>query len=666
MRVALLASLLGAAAANAAAQEARIQSGEHETFSRLVIYLPEAAEYEVETGEQRFFIDFGAEFAIDTSNALYYLPRGRLTGLTSDPGRLGLELDCDCVVTVERLSPTIVYLDINDPGTVPEPPSEVAATAEVAAPAMPLIRLPALTEAYPATLLPGGLPVMGETRAAEVDSPVELGPEVTGTSYAVAEQIARAAAQGLVDVQGPLPPLPSQRADPVRTKPAVEPEAESTTPASDGARRHMSIRTSIDEAMGRDVAEALSELGTVGSCLPAEIFDASAWLPDGPAGFATLRSAAIGEFDRAAVDGVVDLARGYIALTFGAEARQVIESFKVDVPDADILLAMADIVDDGRAARPGRLLSQYDCSGPSALWAALSQTEIPDAAELDADAVALAFGQLPAEMRRRLGPDLAERLIAHGAVDAASVVRSALRRAPGAPTIEAELLDATIALETGQARQADAKLAAVVEETSGRNAEAVQRLIARRIAAGESIEPDVLAAADALIYEHRGTPEADRLAELRIEALAKNGEARRALAFLEDASRQLPEATVARLRGISYTEAARQLDDAEFLLVAVRAADELGRTPEEMAARRDVASRLGEMELYRLAEALGVGEGRPAMAAPAVEAPTARPSLREPMPEIETPLERTAELVRHSAALRDRLAAALGSETATE
>jgi hypothetical protein len=181
------------------------------------------------------------------------------------------------------------------------------------------------------------------------------------------------------------------------------------------------------------------------------------------------------------------------------------------------------------------------------------------------------------------------------------------------------------------------------------------------------VEDEVRAAADALIYEHRGTPLAYHLSELRIEGLAKSGRARRAITFLADTEKHLPVETADRLRGVVYTEAARLLDDAEFLLVAVKAPEALGHSPEEMAARRALARRLAGMELYALADSLGVAEGQVPDAASRPQAPVpATPPLREALPAEAATLERTAALLEHSAALRERLAETLGEPVAAQ
>ena len=675
MRLAAFVAFFTALALPALAQDARIRSGEHETFARLVVYLPQAAEYEVESDDDSFAIDFGGDFGFETTDVFYYIPRTRIADLSAGAGRLELDLACECEVTVERLSDSVVFLDVNDAGSVEPQQTVVADLPEKPAPAAasgplnPAIRLPAVSLQAAATLLPGGLELAEGVRPAEQtpepgqETPSEPVDETlaiaSNTSRAVAEQIARATAQGLleaepVDIPSPAPAHESKRERPAEPDPAAPPARVA------GTKAHISIRSSVDEALGHRLSPALSDRGMTGSCLPGETFEAAAWLPEPQIGLARIRRQVIAEFDKADPEGVAALARAYIAMTFGAEARHAIQSFKVTVPDADILLAMADIVDEGVARVPGRLVTQYDCPGAGALWAALAAPEIPDAAELDTDAVALAFSALPPHMRTRLGPILAERLIDYGAVETASVVRTAIMRAPGAPNVETALLDASLAIETGREAEADEKLAEVVEETSGRNVQAVERLIERRIEAGEPVEDEVLASADALIYEHRGTPLAHRLSELRIEGLATSGKARQALAFLAETERHLPQETADRLRGVVYSEAARLLDDAPFLLVAVTASEQLGISPEEMAARRALARRLNEMELYSVADSLGVDEGR--MASPAAPAAPGMDglSLREPLPERTATLERTAALLEHSAALRQRLAAALG------
>ncbi len=78
MRTTAMTFLLAATALPALAQDARIQSGEHETFSRLVVYMPREAEYDIEAAEGSFAISFDAPFGFDTSEVFYYIPRDRI------------------------------------------------------------------------------------------------------------------------------------------------------------------------------------------------------------------------------------------------------------------------------------------------------------------------------------------------------------------------------------------------------------------------------------------------------------------------------------------------------------------------------------------------------------------------------------------------------------
>jgi hypothetical protein len=664
MRRAGLALALTLLPGTLAAQEARLRSGEHEGFSRLVVYMPEPAEIETAAGDRRFEIAFDARFGFETSDVFYYIPRTRIADIAAEPGRLVLDLACDCAVNVERLSPEIVYLDVADAGDAPaSAPAREAATPGP----RPMIRLPIQVEPAAATLLPGGLAVA--PAPAVVEMPVTPPRQPSGTAAAVAEQVARAANQGLLDPDGVLPAAEAP-AEAGPADPAPEPMTQPAVPGETAPRRHVSIRNGIDESLGRRFSDVLEGIGPVGHCLPDESFDVAAWAPEGAAEIARLRAEVVGPTDRPDARGIADLARGYVALTFGAEAQQAIRTAGVPVPGADVLLPMAEIVDHGVATEPGPLAGQYDCPGASALWAVLSRPAIPDAAEIDADALTLAFGALPPAMRRHLGPALAQRLIDHGAADAAAVIRSAIGRAPGATTVETALLDASIAADAGRDAAADAALGEIVEATSGRSAEAVERLIRRRLDAGEPVAADLLAAADALIFEHRGTPLAERLSVLKIEALARGGQPQRALAFLADAEDARSEADAARLRGIAYAEATGQLEDPAFLLLAVRAGEALADSPDEMAARRAVARRLVEMELYGLAETLGVEEGRVADTAGRPGPPAPLPTLPLPaaqdLPGADQALQRSAALLERSAALRQTLDTALARDAGAE
>ena len=666
--LALAVALLSAGAASA--QEVRVRSGEHADFSRLVLYLPEPADIRTEPGEGAFEAAFDRDWGFDLGEVFRLIPRDRIAGATApEPGHLRLDLACDCPVDVERLSDTIYKIDVSEPAedtmqaTVPPAIDETGSDPEPSA----VPPLPAMMPEMPTALLPGGLRKPFEPPA---DEPTPRSDSVATprARETLVGQVARAASQGLVEADITLPESPAEgAAHEEPSEPAdeaiaeAEPAQQSAPPSDD---QHVAVRTSIDRDMGLNAHTAIGEV-TGGPCLDPSLFDVAAWLPESPgAGISAKRAGVIGEFDAADPEAVATLARAYIALSFGAEASAVLSGFGVEVPDADVLHAMADIVDGHGTDRPGRLRGQLDCPTSGALWAALALPQLPEG-EIDASHVVMAFSALPVHLRRHLGPDLAERFLDRGDSDTAAALRNAIARAPDGDGAGAELLDVRLDLDAGRDAAADDRLAAIVERTEGRSAEAVTLLIERRLAAGERVDDALVASAASLARELKGTEAAARLTELEIAVRTARREIDLALDLLARASaaETVTQETAAALRGGAYSAAADSLDDARFLILAVGADEALGRTPEEMAARLVVGERLAALGLVDHAREL-----HPGIAGTAASA-TAPAADQAPRPFFDLPAVATAEdaalqraqgLIAHSAGLRDRLSQALG------
>ncbi|MBM9596132.1 hypothetical protein [Roseitranquillus sediminis] len=664
MRRAVLLSLaLVVAGGAAAAQTVRIKSGEHEDFSRLVLYLPEAVEPEVVEGEGSLEIGFGTEWGFEAPEVFYYIPRDRIADIdTSEPGRLRLDLACDCGVTVESLNARTLVVDVADA----ESNSLVKGAAEpldVGSDAIPAL-LPAIMPESTTDLLPTA-ELMFAPRGAAPAMPEPASELAHETAQALIGQIARAAAQGLVEADVEAlerleRPEPENEPEPAPAKP--EPVADLELPKSDG---HMTITTSID----RDLGLVGAKLGTrkPDACLAADLFDVSDWTPDPEAGgIAALRSRVVGEFDAPDAEAVTALARGYIAMTFGAEANGVISGFG-GAPDADILHAMADIVDNGHTRRPGRLVEQASCSTPAALWAALAAPKLSE--DVDAEAVSLAFSALPPTLREHLGPTLAERFLEGGDVDTAHAIRNAIARVAEESRPETRLLEARLDLEAGLEERADRELAEIVEETAGLSPEAVALLVERRLENGGEVEDALMETMDSLLYEHRGGEAATLIAPIEIRARLARGEIDAALESIDAAlaSGAILGTRAERLRAETYEVAAKTLDDTAFLMLAMRAGERLAETPDALTARAAVADRLRSLGLHEQADRLAEAKPAPAPAEPTpVATLTDAPVSKAEMPTTDALLARSASLLERSAALRERLLGAPEDGEATE
>ena len=84
----LLVAMACAAALPAVAQTVRVKSGEHEDFSRLVLYFPERPEYEVVETDGGYELRADGAYSYDVDGVFRLIPRDRIAGLGMVGGAL--------------------------------------------------------------------------------------------------------------------------------------------------------------------------------------------------------------------------------------------------------------------------------------------------------------------------------------------------------------------------------------------------------------------------------------------------------------------------------------------------------------------------------------------------------------------------------------------------
>lgn len=381
---------------------------------------------------------------------------------------------------------------------------------------------------------PGGAPAAND--GAEADT-------LAKAQTLILEQIARAAAQGLVRAAVPdLPGLsatdqtPGGPVPPAEAQATLRPEPQPQTPTTE-PQINVTAQTSMDRDGFARVRRALQ--GGPDACLAAGDLDVGSW-GDGqdPARLiAEGRSALLGEFDRVRPDAVETLARRYVYLGFGAEAAALISAFPGNAQDGATLRALAAIVDGRPADADAPLARLAHCDSAAALWSLLSRPPGAPAPNLNVAAVRRSFSDLPGHLRTYLAPAVAERLIALGQIDAAASVRNAVARVAGPSDMRAEFLDARLALEAGDGRQdsfpqVEERLLSVVAHDGADRVPALLLYLDGRLARDLPVTREFATQTAALAFEYRNAPEGQALARAEILAQAASGDYNAAFAAL--------------------------------------------------------------------------------------------------------------------------------------
>lgn len=528
-------------------ETAKVRSGEHGDFTRLVIELDTPVTWTLgrtETG-YAFATSDVVQPTYDISGVWDLIPRSRITDVELDPktGALSFDLGCECHIFPFETEPGNVVLDIK-PGPPPagstfEEPfaiagSEGSVADETGRPGYDWL----------AERVSGGMAIA--SRAARVPFPLPL--ETGSVSLEplrdeLLRQIARGAADGIVDME--LPGKPQVVKD---TDPEVLPWSNVHTGDAPGV-----IVTDPDAFVEGSRPESV--------CPEPVLLDLPAWggtLPPA-AMLAQSRTGLYGEFDEPQTDAILHAVKSLLYLGFGAEAVQTANLALATAPDDLAYYRSMGKIIDGEADPTTPFASMLDCDGPAALWAALARDRLPAGKGVRRDAILLAFTALPAHLRQQLGPSLAEKFLALDDIEAARVVRDAMERAPEADEAAVALLDARTDLrqENAEAAQTHAETVVAID---GDGPEGLITLVDTHVLTLDPLGPETAEALRALQGETSGTSEGSSIDRAVVLALALSGQF--------DAAFEDPAASGQSVGDLWRITVKRATDD-EFLLKAI-------------------------------------------------------------------------------------------------
>lgn len=619
----------------------RVRAGEHAGFSRLVLDFAYPVDWELRPTEAGYDLKYTANAGpADLSGVFRLIPRSRLQAIgpvADQPGILVLRLASDHRAEAFALPDGKLVIDIS-PGVRALPEgvtdaansvaiSENAVTAEGSVPETPDWQpppSPQLVVLQP----PGQLPELspaGTDRRASAPRPdvsaVAVGPQpqarlpdlrLIAAQDRLVEQLGRAMTQGVVDPSGvglPAPParhLPSDQALATETTPepvAAEPPLP-TLSADDPSRYldHLNLdaRTIYDRTTG--AAQSPPATSEPEPCLADSLFDFA--VPDGGAAIrgriAELRASLAGEFDRpdkAALDGLIRL---YIGLGFGAEALALMATFPGMPDQAPLYRELASIMQRGYAEGAEILPRDAQCTGASGLWAIMARAEIPLGEEPDGPALAEYFADLPADLRRRIGPILGIRMLDAGFLAEARLIADRIARAPGPPGADLVLLMARLELAGDQAATARRALTGLVETDQPNAPDALELLLGDLLENGKAVPERLLTEASAIAFELRFSPAGARLRRMEILAHAASGEVAQAFDILIHES-QLGALSQAELQKISselfQRIAVPPFDGTTFAEAYFRYGHLLEQQPIDNPVRQQVARKLIQIGL---------------------------------------------------------------------
>ncbi len=562
MRRIALALICGVLAMPLWAAPARVLSGEHDGFTRLVVELGDDLAWTIGRSPDGYELQVAGPLPdYDLSLAFKVIGTTRLAALWTDAarGRLRIGIACACHAAPFQFRPGTIVIDLKDgppplgsaferPLDAVEPDQSAAMSgadnalafawadralgqttglalppvhdgARHSAPATPdRVSAPSRTapiavgEPAPVARAPRRL-----TEEAMPFEPAPLDPGLAPLRDELMREISLGAAQGVVDMHLPL-------------MAAIPTPADLTVQATpDQARVGLNALDALPQLRITGPGEEPTPLAADGQGCPSDVqLDLAAWGDDRPVWeqISEARNGLTGEFDRPNPEALRKAVRFHLFAGFGAEARDLLRAYPGNDPDEGLWASLAYALDDD--ADPALAFQAFgDCDSPAAMWAMLSLPQ-PTGATWNVSAIQRSFSALPLHLRQLLGPRLVEAMVSLGHAEAVPVITNAIRRAGGLEDRGVQLMEAEVAAETGDQATADALLQKLIKDPGPESAKATVALIEGKAARGLPVDSRVVTELEALAVEYESSSDGPRFLKALILARALSGDFRRA------------------------------------------------------------------------------------------------------------------------------------------
>ena len=502
------------------AETVRVSSGEHETFTRLVLALPSPDPWQLGRTPNGYELSvLSDDVRYDVSRVFDLIPKDRLAGIFMDPatGRLQLNVVCACHALPFSLDDQTIVIDLRD-GPPPVTSSfeqglDGMAMEPLAGSNEPAVR-PRFRELMTASV-PGFDWLTAAPPAPLTVTPFpmpEASPQAENIRETLVAQLADGATRAVIEL--------------------ALPQTQHTNTLAPYLAQDVPIRVTTEVGLRVGARETTTQMQPDGqACLPDDMLDLATWgdADTAAAQYSGVYNHIVGEFDRPDKGAVIAATKRNIYLGFGAEARNVLTAFSDAADDTAYLQAIATLIDDDSHQPPGVFTGMASCDTAAALWAFLGG----ETAGLNTAALRRAFSALPAHLRTYLGPRLVDMLLKEDQTEVAVDIREAMGRGVFADTRPMDLVTSEVMLARGQAERAVEHLQSVTEDPGQLQAKAITKLVEAQVAADQPVAPATADVIFAMIAEHDGHPlQKDLIATYGL-ALAGSGQFQQAIDFSE-------------------------------------------------------------------------------------------------------------------------------------
>ncbi len=485
--------------------QALVKSGEHPTFSRLVVYLPNSISWDLsETGNGYALSVPEWNSGFDVSSVFEMIPRSRIASVSAKDASLEIEIACQCDVSAEALDRGGVIIDVADGQPEPQTSVETADRRQQ-------FSLPRLERAI-------DLPNPALVNAIE---PQQSLPDLDAFRSTLLGNLGRSASLSLIDL------------DVEKQSPATGPNAGSPTVSEPvdiyelSAEDRLRVTSALDAALAD--SRLKGEAAPVSSCPRKSQFEISQWAGDDtfPNQLAQLRQTLMGEFDTLDPKAAHALTRLYLYFGLGTEARNTLIQFDLLGGDQKYLVAISDVLEP-MMDRPEMSLKPFlKCDAAIAIWAVLETGQAASLSNADIKGIVAEFANWPIHLRKDLGARLIEAMEDGGHVASASVVKNAVKRSLGVKKSELAFVDA--AVKPDQPYPSN-QLRSLISQDGEQAPDALDLYLRQLMSESQPLDPAMLELAGAYATELAGLEISDRLQNTYLLGLGYSGQLKAASA----------------------------------------------------------------------------------------------------------------------------------------
>ncbi len=592
---ALFTFLLAVLSSPAFADTVRIASGEHATFSRLVIYFTHSRAWRFGRSDAGYRFEYnGDSVDFDIDEVFRYIPRKRVTDIETYKNTVEISLDCECAADAFELRNGLIVLDFRDgapdefsrfetpleTSTDTNHPSEHQIldnpTLELLAPLVPA--------PHPETIVPDFSNVLSNGQVERLQT-------------TMLENLSRAMSQGLVNTVpvnqneigknlATTHDMPSMNHEATPNKHDETAESQTIEDALSG----VSIQTQMQLDASRQTK--LPEVAML-NCPNPILLDIASWGdPDAIVeGLAQRRDALMSSDFLASTDGILALARYYAWLGFGSEARAVMSLGIQDKATEEVLHIMSGVMD----GLPISTASSWSrCQGAAQLWSFLAAETLEPLRSPAKTSVVRSFERLPDHLRQHIGPMLFNRFIENEDKDGAETIRQSISRATERESPQVEFLQAKALLDSGQVEDALQEFSRLAKGSDGLATQALLALGETSLQNDTELSEWALEGLRAQAEIHKGTVEGQPIRDLLLAHLVAGKRIAEVSSYLKNTPFAATEDDQARLLAL-LEMALPAADDTIFAELAVQYRDLIRNTPEAAALMAYTSTRFRDL-----------------------------------------------------------------------